>query len=202
MIEVPLDDTRVAIADRIQLIQDVAGALILMPAAFRRLQSGDWVSIMLGVVEAIAIVLAVLSARSELRGKHESSKYVDWTNLFVAAAMMLEYAYGLTVGRKVFSPLITTAVVMVVLAFMRPKMLARRRARRVMRISDEGLAVRFNKWRGLDLKWADVAAVSNEPNAVRFHLTDGTTREIPLRFYRNREEVSAAIFRVVDSRNV
>ena len=191
--EILLDDRHRAIADRIQLVQDLGSVVVLVPAAMARLRVGTALGLLLGAFEVIAILLAVLSARDELRGKHESSRYVDWTNLFVAVAMFMEWGYGVATGKKWFSPLFLTAAVIFVLSFIRPKLLARRGRKRVMRIDNDQLTLVTSRWRKFVLSWADVIAVAETDEGIAFHLKDGSTRRLKLRRYRNRAEIQSAI---------
>lgn len=193
MTEIVLDDRTVNVANRLQLVQDLGSVALLAPAAVERLRTGTSLALALALFEVLAILLAVFSARDELRGKHESSRYVDWTNLFVAGAMFMEYAYGISIGKKAFSPLFVTAIVILVLAFIRPRLLARRGRKRVMRIDDEHLMLVTSRWRRFVVQWADVVAVSETDKGLGFHLKDGTTRNLKLKRYANRTEITNAI---------
>jgi hypothetical protein len=177
---------------KIQLLQDLVGVVVLAPAALTRLQTTG-TSLVLGVAELAAIVFAVGAAAVELKSHRESNARVDWTNLFVGLVMMVEYVYSLEAGRKWFSPLFLTAIAMLVLAFARPLMQTRMRRRSVLRVDDEGFGLRLGPFRKLDLKWTEVAGMEDAGKKLRFALADGSSRTLSLRGFDNRDELRAAL---------
>jgi len=191
-LEIRLVSRRQNFGQRLQLIQDVVGVIVLAPPAWARLHTTG-LSLALAAVEIIVIVLAVISAASELKAHEESGGRIDWTNLFLGVALMLEYGFSLETGHKWFSPLFVTAVTMLALSFIRPLLMSRRRARSVIRIDDHGFAMRAGPFRRLNVKWADVESIEDSKAHLRFRQRHGPVRKVRLRGLENADEVRSAL---------
>jgi hypothetical protein len=190
--EIPLQDNRQKLAQRVQLLQDTAGIVLLFPAALHRLQNPGALTIALGLVELLAIVFAVGSAVFELKGKTHGSNRVDLSNLYLAVVLLLEYGFGVAAGRKRFSPLLLTALTAFFLAFFRSD-LQRKFARRGLQVDENGLNARLSKFRRFNIRWSDLSSIDDTRDLLRLRLRDGRVYQLPLGRYANREEIRAAV---------
>jgi len=189
---IALQDKRHKRVEQVQLLQDTAGVVMLLQPALHRLQGNGTLTVLLGVIEVIAILLAIGSAISELRGKEHGSNRVDLSNLYLAIVLFVEYGLGVAAGRKRFSPLLLTAITAVFMAFFR-SFLQRKLAGRALLIDDDGLNARINKFRRFKFRWSELSAIDDTRDVLRMHLHDGRVYQLPLNRYANRDEIRAAI---------
>ncbi|HUP87925.1 MAG TPA: hypothetical protein VM100_01100, partial [Longimicrobiales bacterium] len=184
-------DRRTVVVNRIQMMQDLLGAIVLFPAASARLQAGLlWHSI-LGAVEALAILVALIAAVRELMQKdHEAQPAVDLTNLFIGTVLLIENGFRVAAGHKIFSPMLLMGLSAIVIAFARPYGMARRR--RYLRMDDTGFLFRSSPFRKLRIDWATVAGLEEDESQLRFKLDNGKTHTVNLKRYSNRDELRTA----------
>lgn len=194
VVEIELHDRRLALVQRVQLIQDVVGVLVLFPAASARLKDGVTPHVILGAVEASAIIIALLAAARELKSTpqvKEAEPHVDLTNLMIGVVLLIEHSFRVAAGRKMFSPLFLTGVTSIVLAFARPILMSRRR--RFLRIDENGFLFRSSPFRKFRIDWATVQTLEEDEDQLRFKLHDGTSRTVALKRYSNREDLRTAL---------
>ncbi len=191
-----LADRRRDLAERIQLFQDVLGVVVLVPAALARLRGTHPLETVLAVVELAAAATLVVSAVRELREElgHEQEARISVSGLSGGVVLLIESAVTILGGGKVLSPALLTAVVMIVLALLNPRMVRRRRERRALRLTAEGIELRRSRFRPrVRLPWHEVRSVRSEPGRLLIEGTDGRLRTIALRRYANAEEIRRAL---------
>lgn len=193
-LEIPLSDRRRRFVQRMQLLQDVFGIVVLIPAASARLQNGTLSHTILGSIEIIAILLALGSAARELKSKHAAAESdVDWSNLFMGVVLFVEYGFNVAAGRKIVSPVLLAAITAVALAFARPLLQRRLGARRIMRIDDTGISVRTSRFRRFAFSWSELREVEERGDIIRFHLRDGSSHTLSLEPYDNAADIRNAL---------
>ncbi len=196
---IPLQDRRVALANRMDLVGHGAAALGLITAAMDSLAARP----VLGPVELAAAAVLVLAIRRELTaGEPEKPARISLLNLAAAAVLLLEWGIERRAGGKLFSPELLSAIVAAGLAFLHPVIQRRRRERRSVTLDDAGITIRTSRFRRFFAAWADLRAVDAEPDALRFVTADGRARHVGLRMIANRAEVADAVAAAAARRGV
>jgi hypothetical protein len=174
--------------------QDLIGIGQLAPAALARLTGGGSVALLVGVVEAIAIVFAMVAGVRDMRGHEEQNDGVDLTNLAMSAVLFLEWGFRTAAGHKWFTPMFLTAAAGVFVAFFRPWLATRTgRGKRSIRADDEGVHVRLSRWKQWRMRWDHLSSIDATGNTITFNLRDGSERILKLRRYSNADEIRSAV---------
>src|SRR5688500_14319440 len=141
---IPLDDRRVRMAERLDLVGHGAAALGLISAAMDGLPARTAGGTALVAVELAAAAALGLAIRRELRTRdEEGAAGIGWLNLAAAAVLLVQWYVELRGGGKWFSPELLGGIVAGALAFLHPVIQRRRRARRALRIDDAGITLSF-----------------------------------------------------------
>jgi hypothetical protein len=187
---------------RFQLIQDVVGVIVLVPAALARIGAGSVSYKVLGALEIAVIAIAVLAAIRDLRSSDDGKEDgVDYTNLMVGAALLVEWVVSVSSGRKWFSPTLVVALTSLFLAWFRPWLQHRAGPPRI-ELDDEGIVTRFSALRRFAIQWVQISRIVADKNTILFHLTNGTQRRLCLRRYDNRQDIVQAIERTAAARGL
>lgn len=194
-IDVALDDRARELAGRVQLVIDVAGLIILTPAAWARIRSGHAILLGLGFLELAAIAAAVVSAAGALRQGERPEPGVDWGSGFMGVVLLIEYGFARARGGKLISPTLLTGVLALALMLLQPRISARRRSRRRLVIDDGWITIGLPRRRTLRIACGDLRAIEEHGAAVWFVPRRGTTKHLSLWRYRNRDEIRRALSR-------
>ena len=193
-IDLPVEDRVYEMAELYQLLQSGIGLVVLVPAALRRVRAGAPLPVALGVVEIVAIVLALGAAVTQLRSRSDDApRRLDLLNMFMGAVLLLEWGFATAGGHKWFSPTLLAGVISLALTVLQPRVDARRRRRRRLVIDDDGLSIATTRLRSFRIAWSEVADLTVDERAVRFRCRDGGTRTLSLGRYRNREAIGTAV---------
>lgn len=185
-----LQDRRLVIAERMDLVGHGAAAVGLLAAAVDSLSARP----ALGAVELVAAGALVYAIRRELRaGEREKPAGISRLNLAAAAVLLVEWYVELRAGGKPFSPELLSAITAGVLAFLHPVIQRRRRERRALRIDDAGITLQTSRFRRFSAAWSELRGVDAGPDALRFVTADGRERRVRLRTIINRAEVVEAV---------
>ncbi|HYJ78792.1 MAG TPA: hypothetical protein VEW03_04295 [Longimicrobiaceae bacterium] len=203
---IPLHDRRERAAAMLELGTQALAAVSIFSAAAAALASPDAANRALGWVEMLAGVLLlgtiVLEVRTVLRGRAEPAGAVSWVNLMAAGVIGAELWQRVDAGGGISRPLLITGVLALVMGFVQPRLVRRRRTKRVLRLDQAGLAYSGGPLRRFGLRWDELASVEPQPSRILFSLRDGSTRTIGLRMLLNRDEVAAAVLRAAESAGV
>lgn len=200
-IVLPLHDNRIRIAERMQLVQDAASAFALIPAGLARLHSVDPVQHWFAYVELAAVAaLAVMTVR-EFRDREDITPGIGWLNLTIGGVLILESLLQTHEGHKWFTPALLTGMVSIMLGVFqgRIRTAKRNRGQRSMRVTDEGIAIRFGKFRRFDRAWADISTIEREGDVFIITPRTGKAVKVKLKRYGNRDEVEAALRAATES---
>jgi len=169
---------------------DVISALTLAGAARERLDRGGGAAA-IGWAELAVAALLVLATVAMLRRR---GALAGWTGGLAGGVLLLE---GLS---KIYGPkghpswaLTLNGVVLVVASALGPRLAARRKARRALRLSDGGLAYRRSRMRRFTLSRAEVDSLTLDPTHAIVRTTAGDERRIDLADLHNRADVEAAL---------
>ncbi|HEX6037227.1 hypothetical protein [Longimicrobium sp.] len=191
-IVIPLQDRRVRLAERMDLLGHVAAAVGLGAAASDSFSTRPLLSV-LEIVLALALAFAVAREVRHTDSDDEESARVSWLNLVAAAVLLTEWYVERSAGGKLFSPELLSAIVAVGLAFLHPLIQYRRRARRSLRMDDTHLTLTLGRFRRYSFAWAELAGVETTPDGLRFRTVDGTETPVPMRAVINRDQIQDVI---------
>lgn len=183
---------------KVQLAQDTAGIIQLVPAAIARLTTGSLFHILLGAVEVVSIGFSLVSAAKELRPRkqqeasHEEQHAFDRTDLLMGVVLFTEWFFAVSSGRKWFSPLFLTACASVFLAFARGTIRERRLARRKIVVSDDGIDFRARRGR-FKAAWNEIQRIEETSDALHVHLLNGRRRTIRVNRFLRADEIRQAV---------
>jgi hypothetical protein len=201
-VTIPLHDRRLRIAERFQIVQDIASAAVLVPASLDRLHSPDPLARIFAWIALAAVALLAIATLRELRDDRDEFKAVSWTNLFVGMILITESLLQTHEGAKLIRPALVTGLTSLFLAFAQNRLRRRRARKSMLTITDHGIAARMSRFRTFDVAWTDVAGITEQRRALTFTLRDGTSHRIRLRFYDNADEIRAAIIHAAAMRSI
>lgn len=191
---IPLQDRRVRIAERLDLVGHGAAVVGLASAALGGLPARTAGGTALVAVELAAAAALAVAIRRELRARDDAAPAgISWLNLGAAAVLLVQWYVELRAGGKWFSPELLSGVVTGGLAFMHPVIQRRRQSRRMLRIDDAGITLQLGRFRRVSAAWSDLRALEATPDALRFVTADGREERASLRMIVNRAEVVAAV---------
>ena len=201
---IPLDDRRVRVAERLDLIGHGAATLGLVTAAMDGLPARTAGGTALVAVELAAAAALAVAIRRELRARADDAEPagISWLNLIAAAVLLVQWYVELRGGGKLVSPELLSGIVAGALAFLHPVIQRRRRARRSLRIDDAGITLAFGRFRRFSAAWSDLRAVDATPDALRFVTADGREQHVSLRMLGNRDVVAEAVRAAAERRGV
>ncbi len=198
-----LDDRRVRMAARLDLVGHGAAALGLVSAAAGGLPARTSGGAALVAVELAAALALVVAIRHELRTRDGAElPRIGWLNLVASAVLLVQWYVELRGGGKTFSPELLGAIVAGGLAVLHPVVQRRRRSRRMLRMDGAGITLALGRFRRVSAAWDDLRAVEATPDAVRFVTADGHEQRVSLRMLRNGDEVAAAVASAAEQKGV
>lgn len=190
---IPIQDRAQSVAGAAEQVGHMAAAVGVLGAAASQLPLRTPGEALLFAAEctagaALAVVI-VREARQRFRkGGEERAHGRNWVSLFAGAVLLLDWYLGVRGGGKLVSPSLIAAGI----AFLQPRLDARARRHRALRITRDGLDLRLGRLRRLHARWRDVLRVEESGRELRLVLTDGGVRRISLRRVINREQVVQA----------
>lgn len=192
-----LRDKRARRLERVQLIQEGSGAVLLLQAGISGLGQ-PFGRIVSTVQVAIAVALLVSIVR-ELRGgeveepEHSSGITIGWVNLFAGAALTLEGIQKIGAGSKlIHRPYFLQAAISLSFAFFASRIERFRAGRRVLRLNDGGVDFRLNPLRRFRAARADVEFLEMHRRTAILVTREGR-RRIDLGRLENAAEVETAL---------
>jgi hypothetical protein len=189
-IVVPLHSRGLERAERATSLVDAVSALNLGLAARSRLGAGGgaealgWAEL---AVSAGLVVAAVLVAKGR-------ASFGRWISALAGLVLLLE---GMS---RIYGPkghpswaLTFNGVVLLAMAAAAPWLEQRRRARRFLRLDDEGAEYRRNRLRSWSVRRADVVACKIGANEALLRTGNGKTLRVDLADLHNRDDATAAL---------
>lgn len=200
---IPLDDRRVRMAERLDLVGHGAAVVGLASAALGGLPARTAGGAALAAVELAAALALALAIRRELRARDETAPAgVSWLNLVAAAVLLGQWYVEWRAGGKWFSPELLSGVVTGGLAFLHPTIQRRRQSRRMLRIDDAGITLQLSRFRRVFAAWSDLRALEATPGALRFVTADGREQRVSLRMIVNGAQVAQAVAAAAERRGL
>jgi hypothetical protein len=193
-IVIHLHDRAARMAGRIQLMQDVASVIALVPPALVRVHSTDILEKGFAILEFLAVAVLGATTVKELRDREHDVAGVAWANIVIGIILIIENTLRVHEGQhKVFSPTLLTGISSIVLGLIDGKLKQRKKGHRNIRITDTNLHVRLGKFRKFNLAWSDVTGIEEGGKYLTIHVRDGRNCRIRLNRYDNGAEVRTAI---------
>ena len=200
---IQLQDRRWRRVEWINRIPLALSAIVLADAAWPRLEaSAAWDRAFAAAEIAIAGLLVVTLIVSWRRRHRTAAATIGWIDLVAGVMVLAEWADRLAHGHHWFSPILVTAVVTLAVGLANRPLSRRRERHRFLRLDDEGLRIRINRFRGFHLPWPDVASIERAGDLVRVHGRDGRLRRISLSRFDNGEEVAHALAEAATARGL
>ncbi|MEO5510110.1 MAG: hypothetical protein ABIV28_09190 [Longimicrobiales bacterium] len=194
-IVVQLHDRRAKIAERMQIGQNIASAVVLVPAGLSRIHAADPLERMLAYGELTAVAVLFITTVRELRDHSDKMTGVSWSNLGAGIALVFESLLQTYAGehRKWFTPAMLTGITSIFLGLMQARLRAKKTRLRRIVISDDGLDVRLSKFRKWKFAWSEIRNIELTPRHIRIVPVQGKPRSIRMRFYTNGDEIRGAL---------
>lgn len=201
-VTINLNDKRVRMLGRLQVLQDAWCAFALVPAGLARIHSADLLERSLAVVELLAVTALVLVTVRELRGGDDDVSEVSWTNFAVGAVLIVESALQTHEHGHWFRPTLLTGVASIILGYVQNQRRKKGKRRRMIRVSDERLVMHLGKFRKFDQPWSEIERVEDTGDTLIISPRSGRKRKIQFKRYDNAEEIRSAIMGRAEERNV
>jgi hypothetical protein len=194
-IVVQLHDRRAKIAERLQIVQDIASAAVLVPAGLLRIHAADPLERVLAYGELAAVALLFITTVRELRDDSDRMIGVSWSNLGAGIALILESVLQTYTGhyRKWFTPVMLTGMTSIFLGVFQGRVRLRKKRRRQIIINDEGIDVSLAKFRKWKLAWSEIRSIEFTDRHIRIIPVRGKTKSLRMRFYTNSDEIRDAM---------
>lgn len=191
---IPLRDRKVRLVGKVQLLQDVASALALLPSALRRSHSSDVTELVFAGLEFLAVCTLIGLTIKELKENDDDIRGVSWTNIIIGVLLIIENTLRVHEGQhKVFSPTLLTGVSSLVIGLGQGRLMRRKGKLRAVRISDTHLFVRLSKFHQFSRPWSEIARIEEQQDSLLLIARDGKSRRIKLKRYDNGADVRTAI---------
>lgn len=195
VVEIPLSDKRIRVAERMQILQDVASTAALVPAGLLRMHSTDPSLRALACAELAAVVVLVVMTIRELRDRDDDVTGVSWANLIIGALLVAESLIQTSEGAKLIRPALVTGVTSIFLGLAQNRLRKKRAGVRMLRISDDRLSLRLSPFRKFDHPWSDIEAIHDSGDVITITVHGGKTRRIRMRRYDNSDAIRDALAR-------
>jgi hypothetical protein len=189
-IVVPLHSRALERAEKGMSLVDAVSALNLGFAARDRLGAGGGAAA-LGFLELAVSVALLVAAVLVVTGR---ASFGRWISALAGVVLMLEGMSRMYGPRGHASWALTlNGVALLAVAIAAPWLEKRRRARRFLRLDDDGAQYRRNRLRFWRVSRADVVYCAIGTDEAVFHTTRGRTFRVDLADLHNRDEASAAL---------
>ena len=196
-----LRDKRARLLERVQLVQEGSGALLLFSAGTSGLEQHSG-QILSAVQIALAGALLVSIARElwQLRSaepaehKQHPGARIGWVNLFAGLALVLEGVQKIGAGSKLIHwPYFLQAMISLGFAFFGDRFERFRARWRVLRLDGTGMHFRLNVIRRFHVARSDIASLEIDGRRATVLTHAGRRRRIALVRLENAAEVEAAL---------
>jgi hypothetical protein len=196
---IPLESRRLERAERMTALVDGVSALTIALEARERLARGGPAAA-LGWAELGVAALLVVTAVLVVRGRSELGRWVSG----LAGVVLLLEGVSKTWGPKGHPSyaLLLNGLVLLAVAGAAPWLDGRRRALRVLRLDDDGVGYRRNRFRRFSARREEIARVTLDGRAAILHARDGGTHRIDLADLHNADAARDALVAWASSHGV
>jgi hypothetical protein len=195
-----LEDKRGKVRDRFEAAQQFGAAVVLIMAGFGRLRSTVDAPSGFGVALIAAGALLAWAAMREMRGR--GTGHPGLVNLLAGVALLTEWAIMVADHGRWFRPSLLMGLTSLGLGIFHRPLDAKRRSLRALRMDDEGLSFRLNRFTRFTLRWAELSWIGLEPAEIRFQHRGRRQDRVALRRLGNAPEVVAALSAAARDRGV
>ncbi|HEV8242225.1 MAG TPA: hypothetical protein VGS57_22855 [Thermoanaerobaculia bacterium] len=187
---VPLHSRRLERSETMMAALDGLSGLNLALEARERLSRGGGATVLGWAELAVAAVLLITTV-AMLRGRRHFGRWVSGLAGIVLLLDGLSRTYG-PKGHPSWA-LTLNGLVLLTMTGLAPRLEARRRARRVLRLDGEGIIYRRNRLRRFTVPRANIASLVIDGPTALVRTRNGGERRIDLGDLHNRDEAEAAL---------
>jgi hypothetical protein len=168
-IVIPLDSDQLSRTDRAPSASTIlAGATLIVTALPRLGRTSSPVPVLMVIFGAAALGAGIFEVR---RGRRLGRR-VRWIDLLAAMLLALEGADLVANGRRPGYLYFVAALMTATVGLFGHRL----RVRRLLRMTDDDLSVRLNRFRGFTVRWDDVQSASMGPDMIVIRTRDRVRR--------------------------